>query len=193
MLILLALLTGAATADTDPAVADRRLSHMAALYSEACLQAFPDDKAVDALMAGRHARRLSDADVKVTMGADPARGWSLEGEEGNPTVWLELPPYHACSVRWNTPAIGDLKPYRTLADAYEARVGGFRAVRPYEGDMGAIHIHSLGERRPLSGGGAETLYIIDQQINDAKRRAKGETGYSVRFVHQFGPPPGASK
>lgn len=193
MLILLAFLADPATADTAAATADRRLSRMAALYGEVCLTAFPDDKAVDALMAARHARRLTDQEVKVTMREDPARGWSLE-EEGNPTVWLELPPYHACSVRWNTPELGDLKAYRAVAEGFEARVGGFGSVAPYEADQGPIHIHAVGEQRPLAGGGAEALFVIDQHITDPKRRAKGETGYSLRFVHQFAPPPpGISK
>jgi hypothetical protein len=181
MLMLLALL-----ADIAGAEADRRLANMAALYEQVCLKTFPDDKAVVAAMTERHSRELSVDEVKVTMGDDPARGWELTG--GGATAWIEFPPYHACSIRWNAPAIGDLQPYRKIADAYEARVGGFRPTAPYDADQGDIHVHIVGERRRLADGSSETLMFVDQSIGNAKRRDAGETGVVLRFVHQFAPP-----
>ena len=185
MLILLAALAGAS------ADADARFSRMTALYDEVCLRAFPEDRAVEAVMAARHTRPLTADQVKVTMGDDPARAWWVEGD-GNATVWLELPPFHACSVRWNAPALSDMSEYQAIAARYEAKSGGFRPINPMNSDHGPIHIHAVGEQLRSPDGSAESLFVIDQQITDPARRAAGETGYSIRFVHQIAPPPAAA-
>lgn len=177
MLMVLAL-----AASTNSAGADQ-LSRMTQLYEQVCLKTFPDDKAVEALMTARQATPLTADQVKVTMRDDPARAWELQDHSA--TVWIEFPPYHACSVRWNTPDIGDLHEYRAIANRYEAANGTFSPMDPYDSDYGDIHVHAVGETRPLPDGGAESLFIFDQQVSDAKRRAAGETGYSLRFVHQF--------
>lgn len=185
MLVALALV-----AATGLATSDARLSRMTSLYEQICLKAFPDDKAVEALMTKLSARELTPDEVKVTMRDDPARGWNLE-EDGSASVWLEFPPFHACSVRWNAPEIGRLDEYRAVADRYEASIGGFRPIDPLDGDQGDIHIHAVGEQRILPNGTSESLFIFDQQITDARRRAARETGVVLRFVHQFAPPPPA--
>lgn len=184
MLILLALLAGTTTADTGATVAEGRIARMTALYEQVCLKAFPNDKAVEALMSAQHARPLTPDEVKITMRDDPAEGWAL-GEDGKPTVWIEFPPFHACSVRWSAPELGDLKDYRAVADKYEGATGGFHPVDAFDRDNGDIHIHAVGERRVSPEGSAESLFIIDQHVTDPQRRAKGETGYDVRFVHQL--------
>jgi len=181
MLMLLALL-----ADTNATDFDQRLTRMATLYEQVCLKTFPDDKAVAALMTARNARELTPGEVKVTMNNDPARGWELN--DGGATLWIEFPPYHACSVRWNAPRIGDLSAYRAIADKYESATGGYFPIQPYDGDTGDIHIHATGEQRKLPTKGAESLFIFDQHITDPKRREAGETGVVMRFVHQFAPP-----
>jgi hypothetical protein len=178
---VLIALAAATTAD-----ADRRLSANVALYDKVCLQAFPDDKAVEASMIALKAQPLTTEDVKVTLGDDPGRAWELA--DGSGTVWIEFPPYHACSVRWNSPTMVDFGPYRVIADGYEKRVGGFSAADPYDSDQGDIHVHAIGEQRDLPGGGTESLFIFDQHITDPERRAAGETGYSLRFVHQYAAP-----
>jgi len=160
-----------------------QLSRMTQLYEQVCLRAFPDDKTVEALMTAQGARPLTPEEVKVTMQDDPARGWSLK--DGSATVWIEFPPYHACSVRWNTPTIGDLREYRAIAEAYEKSAGNFTTMDPYNTDYGDIHVHAVGEERVTDDGGSEALFVFDQSISDTKRRAAGETGYSLRFVHQF--------
>jgi hypothetical protein len=181
MLILVALMAGAASPD-----ADQRLSRMTALYEQVCLKAFPDDKAVEAIMTAQKARPLTAEEVKVTMRDDPARGWELEG--GSASVWVEFPPYHACSVRWNSPDMVDFSEYRAIADRYERAAGSFSAMEPYDADQGEIHVHAVGEQRSLEDGGMESLFIFDQHISDEKRRAAGETGYVLRFVHQIASP-----
>jgi hypothetical protein len=178
MLILLAL--AASTGSSS----DQTVSDMTALYEQVCLNTFPDDTAVESAMAKLNARELTPDEVKVTMGDDPARGWELQ-QDGNPTVWLEFPPYHACSVRWNSPEFGPFDDYRALADRYEKEKGGFHPLEPYDADTGDIHIHAVGEQRTLPDKTLESLFIFDQHIPDPKRRAAGETGYVLRFVHQF--------
>jgi hypothetical protein len=37
------------------------------------------------------------------------------------------------------------------------------------------------------------LFFFEQRITDPKRRAAGETGFTLRFVHQYAPPePGSA-
>jgi hypothetical protein len=181
MLMLLAFLAGASTSE-----ADQRLSRMITLYDQVCLTAFPDDKAVEALMMARAAKQLSPEEVKVTMRDDPARGWDLN--DGGATLWIEYPPFHACSVRWNTPQAVDLASYRVIAAKYEGLLGGFVPADPYDADQGDIHIHATGEQRTLSDRSLESLFIFEQHISNTKRREAGETGMVLRFVHQFAPP-----
>ena len=180
---VVALLAPAASAATD-----QQMEKMTALYEEVCLKAFPNDRAVEAAMRSRKARELTPEQVKVTMGNDPARGWELQDKSA--TVWLEFPPYHACSVRWNAAEIGDLGIlgiYGLVASLYEAKRGGFAPMEETDLDYGDIHLHALGEQKRSPNGDWESLYVIDQHIIDPKRRAAGETGFVVRFVHQFKP------
>jgi hypothetical protein len=186
MSMLLALIAIAGSSE-----ADQRLLRLTNLYEQVCLKTFPDDKAVEALMAAQKARELPQDEVKVTMRDDPARAWELA--DGGATVWIEFPPYHACSVRWNTPSIGDLSAYRLAADKYERAIGGFSPTGPYDDDQGPVHVHAVGEQRILADNSAESLFIFDQQISDPKRREAGETGVVLRFVHQFAPPPAATE
>ena len=172
-------------ATTANPVADERLARMTVLYERVCLRAFPDDAAVDAAMAAAGATALTPAQVKVTMGNDPARAWDLQ--DGGATLWLELPPFHACSVRWNTSAMPDLTAYRRLADEYESSRPGFASIKPFDSDQGAIHVHAVGEQRQLPDSSTEALFVFDQHVTDIGRRSAGETGVSVRFVHQYGP------
>jgi hypothetical protein len=185
--MLLALASGTGAQETGAQEADQRLAAMTALYEQVCLKAFPDDKAVETLMKAQDARELTPDQVKVTMGADPARAWALPG--AGATVWIEFPPFHACTVRWNTSQVGDLGVYRAAAQAYENTRSGFEPMNAMETDQGPIHIHLVGEQRRFPDRSGESLMVIDQHISDPKRRAAGETGVSLRFVHQFSPPP----
>ena len=82
---------------SDPA--DGMVRRITALYDEACLQAFPNDDQIDALMARKGATPLTPDEVKVTLRDDPGRGWRLKDGERNVLIFLETPPFHACSVR----------------------------------------------------------------------------------------------
>jgi hypothetical protein len=166
--------------------ADAQMQRMAALYDQICLQTFQDNEKIVALKVTYKAREYSSDEVKVTMVDDPARGWQLENEGAS--VWIEFPPYHACSVRWNAPEIGSLQPYRDLANRYEHSRTGFQPVNPYEVDKGGIHIHAVGEQRTMPDRRTEALFFFDRHITDPTRRAAGATGFVLRFVHQIGPP-----
>ena len=181
--MVLSLLFLAASTTASP---DATNAQMAQLYEEVCLKAFPDDRAVAALMAARGAKELSAEEVRVTMVDDPARAWRLA--ESDTTVWLEFPPYHACSVRWHAPQIGELSAYETIAAKYKSANAGFTRLPPMAADRGDIHIHAVAEQRPLAGKGFESLMVIDQTISNEERRDAGDTGYVIRFVHQFAPP-----
>ena len=180
------LLVIAALAATQPTVPDRTLARMVALYDEVCLQTFPIDAEVDALMARKGATPLTPEQVRITLVNDPGRGWMLTDGDREVLIFVEMPPYHACSVRRFTPAgFADLGAYRAVVDPYEASHPDFAPVQPYDTDRGNLHIHAIGEKRPLPTGGAETLYVFDQHINDPTKRAAGQTAVNVRFVHQI--------
>jgi len=183
MPMLLAALLGSAQAA--PAAAPD-LTDMVALYDEICLRTFPIDEQLDALMASKGAKAMTPEQVKVTLRDDPGRGWSLKHGGRTYTIFLELPPFHACSVRvgigGGTP---DLTGYRTAAAAFTADHKGFTAQKPMDVDRGDIHIHAEADFRTLPGGTGEQLVVIAQTITDPARRAKGETGTELRFVHQI--------
>lgn len=178
------LIAGVPDASDPTYVRAARLARAVDLYETACLRTFPDDQALDALMAARGATPLSDADVKVTLLDDPGRAWQVgEGAE-RLLVFLELPPYHACSVRFTMPdAQYDLRSYRDVERRYIGDAT-FTDVEPLEADQGDLHLHLVGKQRSVAGG-TETLMIVDQHITDIARRKAGETGVPLRFVRQI--------
>jgi len=164
---------------------DPAMTRMVALYDEVCLQAFPDDGAVDRLMEAKGAVSLSPEEVRVTFQGDPGRGWLLKEGERHIQIMLELPPFHACSVRRTlSPGFGIFE-YRTAADAFKATRQGFVPVQEEVTESRGIRIRAQGEHRQLPDGRTEALLIIDQQVSDPARRARGEVGVDIRFVHQI--------
>lgn len=183
MPMLLAAFLGAAQAIPLPAP---DLAGMIALYDELCLRTFPIDEQLDALMARKGAKAMTPEQVKVTLRDDPGRGWFLKDASRTYSIVLELPPYHACSVRAGigsgTP---DLSGYRSVAAAFATDHKGFTAQKPVDADAGDIHIHAESDFRALPGGTGEHLMVIAQTVINPARRAKGETGTELRFVHQI--------
>ena len=174
-----ALLLAAAAVDQG----EERLAAMTKLYEEVCLKAFPDDGAVAAEMLRRGAKPLDAEQVKVTLGKDPGVGWTLPLGSEAALVFVELPPYHACSVRWPMPGEYKLTDYHAVEDAYRKANPGFKPIKPMEADMAGLHIHGVGVARKLPDG-METLLVVDQRVTDPTRRANGETGVMLRFVRQ---------
>lgn len=183
--IILALTTAA----LPPLDDSGRLVRMTALYDEVCLRAFPDDGAVAAMMTAKGATSLTPAQVKVTLRDDPGRGWAIADGERHVFVFVEEPPFHTCSVRWTMAADPiELSGYRAVADRYEAAATDFAPMPTYETDRDGFHIHAVGKQRQKQGGGFESLFLFDQHVTDAKRRAAGETRIDFRFVHQIRSP-----
>lgn len=181
LMIAVAIAATGAPVSTDPVI-----PRLIALFDEACLQTFPTDGGLDSLMAAKGATALTTEQVQKTFRGDPGRGWLLKDGSDTIQVMLELPPFHACSVRRMTVAgLDNLDAYRRLVDPYEAAHPTFAPVAVYETDFGNIHVYAVGEQRTLPGGGTEALFVFDQHITDAKRRAAGETGVEVRFVRQI--------
>jgi hypothetical protein len=182
-MILLSMLLAAAPSPA-PNVGLARLARAVDLYETACLKTFPDDAALDTLMAARSAMPLSAEDVKVTLRDDPGRAWQIgEGAE-RMFVFLELPPYHACSVRFMMPdAQYDLAGYRAVERRYMGNAD-YTDINPLEGEQGDLHLRLVGKQRKLADA-TETLMIVDQHVTDIARRKAGETGVSLRFVRQI--------
>ena len=181
--ILLAVQAPAAAPDPKP---DPRLARMVSLYDRLCLRAFPDDAAVDRVMAAEGATALTPAQVKVTLVDDPGRGWVVPDGDHHLQVMLELPPFHACSVRrgMGTASV-DLAPYRVVADAYASAHGPLPTAPGLDRDTGGLHIHAVQSARMLPDGGSDSLMVFEQTVTDPARRAAGETGTELRLVHQM--------
>lgn len=185
MLTLLAAILAFPQAQPAPATAD--LTAMVALYDEICLRTFPIDEQVDALMAKKGAKPLSPADLRISLGADPGRGWTVEAGDQTFTVLLELPPYRACSVRASKSLAGtiDLAPYRAVVAPFKASHRGFVTQPAMDADRGGIRMHAEYDARSLPGSGGEVLMVIDQSISDPAKLAAGTTATPLRFVHQI--------
>ncbi|MBI0474524.1 hypothetical protein D9601_03995 [Sphingomonas sp. MA1305] len=172
-----------------PSPAATDVARMATLYDEICLHTFPDDAALDRLMSAKKATPLSASDVRIILRDDPGRGWLLRDGGERFTVTLELPPFHACSLRAAHPSAGptDLTAYQRVAASYVARTGGFSAQPPIELDQGGIHIHGEIQTRALPNGDSDNLIVVDQRIADPSQLAAGTTATPLRFVHQIAP------
>ncbi|PZU08617.1 hypothetical protein [Sphingomonas sp.] len=179
----------AATVPVSPATPDIRVTRATQLFDQLCLKAFPSDAALDDAAKSMGAIALTPDQVKVTLVNDPGRGWAL-GENGTTyLIFLELPPFHACSVRWSMPEGEiDLGEYRALIENEKTARAGFTTIHEFDRDAGDIHIHAVGEQRILPEGGSEALLLFDQRVIDPARRARGETATNWRFVRQFAGP-----
>ena len=182
--IVLAALAQVAANPGPPTVAA-----MVSLYDEVCLRTFPDDAAVDRAMAKHKAIALTPEQVKVTLHDDPGRGWVVKGKGQPVMVMLELPPFHACSVR----ALAgdgphDLTALKTVTEAYKRTHPGFTAEPVFEGERGGIRIRAENEVRRLPDGTADSLMVIDQRVTDPAQLGPGQTAAPLRFVHQLKAP-----
>jgi hypothetical protein len=69
------------------------------LFSQFCLQKFPDDMAVASEANEAGAAAMPAGEVKALLQNDPGRGWTLDLPEGHFRIVLESLPYHACGIR----------------------------------------------------------------------------------------------
>ena len=84
----------------------------------------------------------------------------------------------------------DIQPYITVRDAYakaNAREGSI-TEKAFDQDVNQVHIKAsmtaFGRKTDQADESVESLLFIEQSINNEGRRAIGETGYVLRFVHQ---------
>jgi hypothetical protein len=163
------------------------IARMATLYDEACLKTFPIDSELDALMIRKGAKPLAEDEVRIPLGGDPGRGWNVADGDQTFTVLLELPPYHACSVRASRSTVGtlDLAPYHAAVDPFVASHRGFASQPGVDAERNGIRMHAEVQGRQLPAGGAELLMVIDQQVVDAGKQTPGTIATPLRFVHQI--------
>ena len=166
------------------ATAADQLREMTALYRDACIAAFPDDDAVAALMTKRGARAMDEAEVVRLLHQDAGIGWSLRGRGTLYHVTIELPPYHACTVRSTTRAgFDDLAPYHALLAEVEKDWADVQHVPPRQLG-GTITQEISGDGRLRPDGSSEMLILGVGRITDPEARA-ALPGVEVRFVHQI--------
>lgn len=77
---------------------------LAALFTEVCYHAFPDDAALETSLTAKGAMAMTPEQVKAILHDDPGRGWIVDQDNHRYQITVEAPPFHACSVRVNTPA-----------------------------------------------------------------------------------------
>jgi hypothetical protein len=186
MPFLLAIAVAASLPNLPPENAAATLATMLSLYQDACLKSFPDDAALDSFMMSKGATALTPDQVKITLKDDPGRGWLLNDGDHQIQITLELPPFHACSVRRMTAkGITDMTPYNAIVRPLKAIGPSFVKQQPMNTKMGDLQIHATIESRVLSDGTTETLLVFDQRIADPERRANGENAVNIRFVRQL--------
>ena len=166
----------------DNAVRDRMID----LYDQVCLQAFPDDAAVEKAMTGLGATELTSAQVEIYLHEDPGRGWSFASTGTTFIVTVEAPPYHACSVRTTvSEPFADLGAYPGIVSAFEkAHGGGFQTMQPMAMDIGPVHSRAIGEQKVIGRGGESLFYFVN---TPTQRAIDGGTpaNADLRFVHQI--------
>ena len=175
-MLTLALAINAVASPPPPnAVAD-----LAALYDKVCLQAFPDDAAVERFMATTAAVRLTE--VRRYLHDDPGIGWDLPDAGGKTIVTIEAPPYHACAVRREMPVeTVDLAAFHTLADRFEAANGTFEKMAPMKFDINGQHSVGAARARMFPDGSGEALMVFE---NRPIAPTPGMAPLEIRFVHQ---------
>lgn len=78
------------------------------VFMNFCLEAFPDDAAVEAkVKAGAHPE-LAPEDLNSVLHGDPGQGWVVRLNHSAIMLTVERPPYHACGVRAVLPKEPDI-------------------------------------------------------------------------------------
>jgi len=171
---------------TETEVRDRMID----LYEQACLQAFPNDEAVDKVMTGLGATALSKDQVRIYLHDDPGRGWRFTSTGTTFIVTVEAPPYHACAVRASlSEKPADLGRYPDMIAAFEkTRGAGFAPIAPYDADLGELHTRGVGDQRVNADRSAESFFYFVNTPLTQHARDLGAPGAEVRFVHQLAAP-----
>jgi len=174
------LLAGAARAATPPAAETVPQSPPAAaaqpapdlpadflaLFSDLCLNKFPDDAALGVAAEEKHGSAMTPAQVRGYLHDDPGNGWTFKdsGTGADYVVLVEQPPFHACSVRHVSPVLYSPKAYMDAVEAYVGARGNSLAPGT--------------PQRVALGGGAEAIGATYPEL-DADRKPTGEAFITV--------------
>jgi len=84
------------------------LDDLFGVFMDYCLEAFPDDAAVEAkAKAGAH-QALEGEELNAVLHGDPGEGWVVRINHSAITVTVEHPPYHSCGVQAILPTEPDI-------------------------------------------------------------------------------------
>ena len=73
--------------------------HIIEDFSAPCIEAFPDDAAVEAFASEQKLAPMSESELRRLLGRDPGEGWIGKGQSGTYMLTIEKPPYHSCAIR----------------------------------------------------------------------------------------------
>ena len=73
--------------------------HIIEDFSAPCIEAFPDDAAVEAFASEQTLAPMSESELRRLLGRDPGEGWIGKGQSGTYILTIEKPPYHSCAIR----------------------------------------------------------------------------------------------
>jgi hypothetical protein len=105
-----------------------------------CLEAFPDDAAVEAKVKSGAHPELDREELNSILHGDPGRGWVVRLNHSAITLTVEQPPYHSCGVRAVLPTEPDIG----LKTATYVGLWGFSQSPPETLLPGAVQSHMTG-------------------------------------------------
>ncbi len=162
-------------------------ANLATLFTEFCVKAFPDGAALEARMRDRGAIAMTPEQVKGILHDDPGRGWIVRLEGHGFLVTEEAPPFHACSVRVNTPAgvpngplsriVGD------LAGESGRRVSSPQVLNRNDNPLMQISAALVTLSPPPAGADAETFMAFVTTYRD--KTSNAVVTVENRFVRQI--------
>jgi hypothetical protein len=109
------------------AVQPSDITELASVFSEICINAFPNKDKVAALLAAKSAVSMSQSEVQRYLHADPGQGWYFKTAVTLYAITIEDPPFHTCAIRRMTPQGPDLPGINASAAAemaYASGIGG---------------------------------------------------------------------
>jgi len=160
---------------------------LAALFTTLCVEAFPDAAALDARMAEKGATAMTPEQVKAVLHDDPGRGWLLTQNNHRFAITEEAAPFHACSVRVNTPAGVPNRALTGILGAVTAksgqRVSSPQVMNRNDNPLMGISAVIVQVSPPPAGADAEAFMAFVTTYRD--RTSNAVLFVENRFVHQI--------
>lgn len=193
----LALAVAAGSARAQTATQDAA-SELAALWHDACLQAFPDPARLSALaMADRFVAMTPDEAGRYLAGSD-GQGWFSRTALANYAVVIQAPGHDGhgeCSVRRLTPdGMSTAAPYFAARDAWIAgRPGALQALTPQHARLPhGAESEAVGSELVTPDGHVSDVFLAVVTEYHGRYRGPdaaathGGPGVEVRLVHVLG-------